>query len=140
MARRFSILSIIVFSFSKLYKWYFVCSTSNKICEFLEKFWMSTTMQGLPLWFLVALKHHVFENIHEIIDSSCVNLRMTIGVSAYKIPRRICFWRLLSYITRIPGHIDYCESSYGVIFLPKMKLDEHVCLILGWHESILRGF
>ena len=94
--------------------------------ELFEDFGMRIPMKGLALSLSVSFKHHVFEDVHKVIDTRCIDLRMIVRVSFHVIlgtsnVRMFC-WSL----SRVAGHVDYCERCYGVILLPKMQLDEKV--------------
>ena len=122
----FSSLGEVLVSGAELHERYLVGASSDEMGELFEDFGMRIPMKGLALSLSVSFKHHVFEDVHKVIDTRCIDLRMIVRVSFHVIlgtsnVRMFC-WSL----SRVAGHVDYSERCYGVILLPKMQLDEKV--------------
>jgi len=102
----------------------------DKMGELFENFGVRVPVKRLALTLGVTFEHHILEDVHQVVDTLLVNLRVIIRVCLRMVPRTAQTCNLILCLNWIAGHVDYSESSQSEIFLPQMQLDEEMRTIV----------
>jgi len=89
----------------------------------------------LPI-LLILLEYHVFKNVEEVVDSLAVELGVFVSVGTQVILRNlfVCLG-----IDGVACHINDSDRTHLQVFMPEMKFDEHVSLVIDRSVRIVSG-